>query len=74
MENDGVKITREPLISQTEKWRYWRCGLEDKSAVSVNIQNKLGGEKSTLAINHNKIQKAEDLERWRSYWKAFDVN
>lgn len=70
---DGVKITRIPTTSQTEKWRYWRCGLEDESSISVNIQNKPGNEKSILAINHNKIQRFEDLERWRSFWKAFDV-
>ena len=67
----GVKIIREPSISQTEKWRYWRCGLEDKSTISVNIQNKPGGGKSILAINHDKIQQAADLENWRTYWKAF---
>ncbi|NCB84376.1 MAG: hypothetical protein EOM44_07740 [Bacteroidia bacterium] len=70
-EFDGVKITSEPSISQTEKWRYWRCGLEDKSAISVNIQTKTGGEKSSLAINHDKIQEAGDLEKWRAFWKSF---
>ena len=70
-EFNGVKVTREPTISQTEKWRYWRCGLEDKSNVSVNIQTKTGGEKSSLAINHDKIQEVGDLEKWRAFWKAF---
>ncbi|MFV0392529.1 MAG: hypothetical protein ACK5KP_11730 [Paludibacteraceae bacterium] len=70
---DGVKITREPAISQTEKWRYWRCGLEDQSTISVNIQNKSGIGKSSLSINHNKIQRFEDLERWRAFWKAFCI-
>lgn len=73
-EFNGVKITREPAVSQTEKWRYWRCGLEDKSTISVNIQNKPGIEKSSLAINHDKIQQAEDMERWRAFWKAFAVS
>lgn len=72
-EFDGVKITSEPSISQTEKWRYWRCGLEDKSAISVNIQTKAEGEKSSLAINHDKIQEAGDLEKWRKYWKTFAI-
>ena len=72
-EFDGVKITSEPSISQTEKWRYWRCGLEDKSAISVNIQTKTGGEKSSLAINHDNIQEAGDLEKWRKYWKTFAI-
>ncbi|NLO71258.1 MAG: hypothetical protein GX102_10065 [Porphyromonadaceae bacterium] len=72
-EFDGVKITREPAISQTEKWRYWRCGLEDKSKISVNIQTKPGGVKSSLAINHDKIQEAGGVEKWRAFWKAFEV-
>lgn len=71
---DGVKITREPSVSQTEKWRYWRCGLEDKSSISVNIQTKASGKKSSLAINHDKIQEAGDIERWRSFWKAFTLS
>lgn len=72
-EFDGVKITSEPSISQTEKWRYWRCGLEDKSAISVNIQTKTGGEKSSLAINRDNIQEAGDLDKWRKYWKTFAI-
>ncbi len=72
-EFDGAKIIREPVISQTEKWRYWRCGLDDKSTISVNIQNKPGGEKSILAINHDKIQISEDVDKWRAFWKAFEV-
>ena len=66
---DGVKITSEPSISQTEKWRYWRCGLEDKSAISVNIQTKAEGEKSSLAINHDNIQEAGDLKSGESIGK-----
>lgn len=71
---DGVKITRAGSSSQTAKWRYWRCGLEDGSTVNVNIQTKQGGEKSSLAINHDKLNSAEDAERWRSYWKSFAVS
>ena len=70
---NGLKISREPSVSQTEKWRYWRCGLEDGSTLSVNIQTKPNGEKSGLAINHDKLSEAEDVEKWRGFWKSFEI-
>ena len=72
-ELDGVKISREPAVSQTEKWRYWRCGMADGATISVNIQEKPGGQKSMLAINHDKLQQAEEVERWRSFWKNLEI-
>lgn len=68
---DGVKLTSVPRQSQTEKWRYWRCDLVDGSKLSVNIQTKPDGHKSMLAINHDKLSRSEDVERWRAFWKAF---
>ncbi|MDO5665209.1 MAG: hypothetical protein Q4G63_08145 [Bacteroidia bacterium] len=73
LEFGGVKISREPSVTQTEKWRYWRCGLEDGSTLSVNIQTKPNGIKSGLAINHDKLSEAGDVEKWRSFWKSFEV-
>lgn len=72
-EFNGMKITRAGNVSQTKKWRYWRCGLEDGSAVSVNIQTKPSADKSMLAINHDKLQNGEDVERWRTYWKTIEI-
>lgn len=72
-EFNNIKMGRKPSVSQTEKWRYWRCGMEDGSAISVNIQNKPNGVKSTLAINHDKLNNAEDVEKWRAFWKSFQV-
>lgn len=72
-EFNGVKINKTPSVTQTEKWRYWRCGLEDGSALSVNIQNKPNGLKSSLTINHDKLNQAEDVEKWRGFWKSFEI-
>ena len=69
-EFDDVPIKGQPRISETEKWRYWRCDLEDGSKLSVNIQTKSPGDKSALAINHDKLSVAEDVDRWRTYWSA----
>lgn len=68
-EFDGMKVTRPGVISETPTWRYWRCGLADGSVISVNIQTKPTGEKSTLAINHDKLTSEDDRTRWRTYWK-----
>ena len=69
-----VKITSEKRISRTEKWRYWSCELEDDSKVSVNIQTKPDGQKSMLAINHDKLRSADAVEQWRSFWRQFYTN
>jgi len=68
---DETKIVRAPSVSETEKWRYWRCGLADGSRLSVNIQTKPDGQKSMLAINHDNLASSEAVEAWRQYWKAF---
>lgn len=67
----GTVIVGEPRVSSTEKWRYWRCDLDDGSKVSVNIQTKPAGDKSTLAVNHDKLASAADVEVWRAFWKSF---
>jgi hypothetical protein len=66
----GVVIAREPDISSTENWRYWRCGLADGSRVNVNIYQKLPG-KASLGIEHQKIEFPEQVEHWRAFWKSF---
>ena len=63
-----MAMTREPQVSRTEKWIYWRIGLEDRSHVSVNIQEKPGG-KASLTVNHDRIQTQEEAALWRGYWK-----
>lgn len=67
----GVAVEGAPRISQTDKWRYWRRGLADGSRLSVNIQGKPSGTKSTLTINHDNLSATEDVETWRSFWKSF---
>ena len=52
-------------------WRYWRRDLADGGRLSVNIQVKPSGTKSTLTIDHDNISTAEDVETWRSFWKSF---
>lgn len=67
----GMKVVGEPRISKTDKWRYWRCNLEDGSTLSVNIQEKPGGEKSIISVNQDKLPSEDKLEDIRGYWRGF---
>lgn len=69
-ELDGVPVEGEPRRSSSEKWRYWRVNLADGTLVSVNMQAKPGGEKTAMAVNHDKLTDAADPDRWRAYWRA----
>lgn len=64
-----VAISRGPEVSQTDKWRYWRCGLADGARLNVNIYEKEPG-KATLSVQHEKLESVEQVEHWRSYWKS----
>ncbi|MGH7218317.1 MAG: hypothetical protein ACREGE_02655 [Candidatus Microsaccharimonas sp.] len=70
-EYSGTKVVDAPRISKTDEWRYWRCTLEDGSTLSVNIQEKPGGEKSIIAINQDKLLSEDKLEDTKAYWKGF---
>jgi hypothetical protein len=66
----GVGVTSGPDVNKTDKWRYWRAGLADGSRVNVNIYEKSAG-KSSLGIQHEKLESADQIEHWRAWWKAF---
>ena len=55
--------------SATEKWRYWRCPLDDGTKIVVTISEKAPG-KSGLTVAHQKLATEEDKEHWRAYWKG----
>jgi len=63
-----IAIGRNPETSQTEKWRYWRCGLVDGTRINVNFNQKAEG-KVSLSVQHEKLESSEQVEHWRSYWK-----
>lgn len=71
---DGTRIVDSPRISKTDKWRYWRCSLEDGSNIVVSMQNMRNGEKATIAIQHDKLSQPQEVERWRAYWKAVELD
>lgn len=67
-EINGWKLDGGPRISRSDKWRYWRIGLEDGTRVSVDIGRK--GEKSSIAVNHTKIQDPDQVPLWKDYWRS----
>lgn len=69
-EFNGIEITKEPNISKTEKWRNWRCGLADGTRVLMSTYEKTD-DKSGLSLAHEKLQSADDVEKWRAFWKEF---
>lgn len=64
----GVAVEGEPSTSSTDRWRYWRVALSDGSHVAVNISDKPGG-KSTVGLQHSKLESAEAIQYWRPVWK-----
>lgn len=64
-----IPISRGPDTSETEKWRYWRCGLADGSRVTVHIRQKTP-DKAALGIQHEKLESPEQVEHWREFWKG----
>lgn len=67
---DNLLITREPSISKTEKYRYWRCGFANDSVLNVNFSQK-APDKTTISVQHEKLSSSEEVEQWRTYWKEF---
>jgi hypothetical protein len=66
---DGVALDGSPNIRETDKWRYWRCGLADGSRVNVNISQKAPA-KSTIGVQHERLGDADAVARWRAFWRA----
>lgn len=64
-----VGFSSSPQTSETQKWRYWRVGLQDGSRLSIIINQK-STDKVLLAVNHEKLDNAKAVEDWKAYWKT----
>lgn len=64
----GLRVAGEPASSATEKWRYWRCGLEDGSKVNVTV-NAVGPGKSRIAVEHTKLTSPEAIAASKQWWR-----
>jgi hypothetical protein len=64
-----VAITRGPEVSSTERWRYWRCGLDDGSRIVVMVSAK-SPLKAVISVQHERLESSVAVEHWRAYWKS----
>jgi hypothetical protein len=65
----GVPIKGAPTTSGSGKFRYWRCGLDGGSRVSVGVSQKQPG-KAVIGLAHRDLKALEEVERWRAFWKS----
>lgn len=63
-----VAVEEDPTTSSTENWRYWRAKLADGTRIAVTVSDKPGG-KSTVAVQHSKLDSEEQIGRWKHVWK-----
>ncbi len=67
----GVPVEGPPTTSATDRWRYWRVRLADGSRVSINVQTKPSGDRSSVAVNHDGLPDREHVEECKQWWRAF---
>lgn len=67
---NGALVTQPPTTSGSEKWRYWRCTVNETQRINVTIKAKPGG-KVTLAVQHPGLATAGEREEWQNFWKSF---
>ncbi len=65
----GSAYARGPKLSGTDKRKHWRCALADGTGVAVSIESRAPG-KTLVAVEHDKLASAADMETRRTYWKA----
>ncbi|WP_419570754.1 hypothetical protein [Rheinheimera sp.] len=69
-EFNQVQISKPPAVSQSAKWRYWRCALADGSRLVVLFSQKTA-DKAQMSVQHEQLKAEAELEPWRRYWKDF---
>jgi uncharacterized protein YdhG (YjbR/CyaY superfamily) len=69
-EFNSIPLAGKPVISKTEKWRYWRVDLQDGSRVTITVGTKTA-DKSILTMSNEKLNIREDIESWKAFWKDY---
>lgn len=54
--------------SRTDKRSFWRFSLDGAGRVEVSATPK-ATDRAVLAINHDGLPDAEQIEQWRAHWK-----
>jgi uncharacterized protein YdhG (YjbR/CyaY superfamily) len=69
-EFNSIPLAGKPVISKTEKWRYWRVDLQDGSRVTITVGTKTA-DKSILTFSTEKLKDQDAIEHWKAYWKDY---
>lgn len=69
-EFNSIPLAGKPVISKSEKWRYWRVELQDGSKVTITVGTKTA-DKSILTFSTEKLKDQDAIEQWRTYWKDY---
>lgn len=67
---DGVAADAPPSTSETAKRRHWRLRLADGTRAAVSAEAVGDGERTRIAVQHERLGSPADVERWKRFWKA----
>ncbi|MGP6174194.1 hypothetical protein [Corynebacterium sp. A21] len=68
------ELLAEPVISETEKWRYWKAKLSDGSTVAINCSDvsnasKSATKKACFSIEHDALGHLNLREPLKDHWR-----
>lgn len=67
---DGAAAEEPPTTSRTAKRLHWRVRLDDGTRAAVSAEAVGDGERTRLAVQHERLDSPADVERWKQFWKA----
>jgi|GEM_PF-377509 len=69
-EFNSISLAGKPVISKSEKWRYWRVDLQDRSKITITVGTKTA-DKSILTFSNEKLKDQDAIKQWKTYWKDY---
>ncbi|MDO5670358.1 MAG: hypothetical protein Q4G50_10160 [Corynebacterium sp.] len=65
---EGKELIDAPRVTATDRWRYWRGEMADRSRVAVDCSDVKG--KTRLSVKHDKLPTMEDRDRVKEMWRG----
>lgn len=63
-------IEEGPIISKSEKWRYWRVILKNGLRIVASVGYKTA-DKSILSLTTGKLPDQDSIKDWKNYWSNY---
>ncbi len=63
-------VEEGPIISKSEKWRYWRVILKNDLKIVASVGYK-SADKSILSLTTEKLPDQDSIEDWKNYWSNY---